>query len=81
MKNKYYWYLMLKNMLKYDITYTKSFGIIKIEERGKIMLEKNKKKIDKSKIFTKIIAAVMAAFMVLSICFTFIYYFVQMMSK
>ncbi len=37
-----------------------------------------KKKIDKSKIATRVIAAVMAALMVLGICFTLIYYLVRM---
>lgn len=37
-----------------------------------------KKKIDKSKIATRIIAGIMAALMVLGICFTLIYYLVKM---
>lgn len=37
-----------------------------------------KKKIDKSKILTKIIAGIMALLMVLGICFTFIYYIIRM---
>ena len=38
----------------------------------------SKKKIDKSKLFGKILAAVMAGLMLLSICFTLIYYLVKM---
>lgn len=37
-----------------------------------------KKKIDKNKIATKIIAATMAFLMVLGICFSFIYYLIRM---
>ena len=37
-----------------------------------------KKKIDKNKIVTRIIAGTMAALMVLGICFTFIYYIIRM---
>ncbi len=37
-----------------------------------------KKKIDKSKILTRVIAAVMAGLMILGICFTFIYYIIRM---
>ena len=37
-----------------------------------------KRKIDKSKIITRIIAGVMALLMVLGICFTFIYYLIRM---
>lgn len=39
---------------------------------------KEKKKIDKTKIITRIIAAAMAVLMVLGICFTFIYYVIRM---
>jgi len=42
------------------------------------MSEKRKKKFDKSKLFTRIIAGVMAAFMVLGICYTLIFY-IQLM--
>lgn len=38
----------------------------------------SKKKIDKSKLFGKILAGVMAGLMLLSICFTLIYYLVKM---
>ena len=38
----------------------------------------SKKKIDKSKIFGRILAGVMAGLMLLSICFTLIYYLVKM---
>ena len=38
----------------------------------------SKKKIDKSKLFGRILAAVMAGLMLLSICFTLIYYLVKM---
>lgn len=38
----------------------------------------SKKKIDKSKLFGKILAAIMAGLMLLSICFTLIYYLVKM---
>ena len=37
-----------------------------------------KKKIDKSKILTRVIAAVMAGLMLLGICFTIIYYIIRM---
>lgn len=37
-----------------------------------------KKKIDKSKVFTKVIAGIMAGLMLLGICFTFIYYLIRM---
>ena len=37
-----------------------------------------KKKIDKSKIITRIIAAIMAGLMVLGMCFTLIYYLIRM---
>lgn len=37
-----------------------------------------KKKIDKSKLFTRILAGIMAGLMVLSICFTVIYYLIRM---
>lgn len=37
-----------------------------------------KRKIDKSKIFGRILAGIMAALMILSICFTFIYYLIRM---
>lgn len=37
-----------------------------------------KKKIDKTKIITRIIAGIMAVLMVLGICFTFIYYVIRM---
>ena len=36
-----------------------------------------KKKIDKSKIVTRVRAAVMAGLMILGICFTFIYYIIR----
>ena len=39
---------------------------------------KEKKKIDKTKIITRIIAATMAVLMVLGICFRFIYYLIRM---
>ena len=68
MKYEYSWYLMLKNILKYDIKYTKK------ESDGKMA----KRKIDKSKIATRIIAAIMAILMVLGICFTLIYYLIRM---
>lgn len=38
----------------------------------------DKKRIDKSKILTRIIAAIMAGLMLLGICFTFIYYIIRM---
>lgn len=38
----------------------------------------SKKKIDKSKLFGRILAAVMAGLMLLSICFTLIYYLIKM---
>lgn len=56
-------------MYKYDIK-----GIIMKESEKKM----EKKKIDKSRLATKIIAAVMAGLMVLGICFTFIYYLIRM---
>lgn len=37
-----------------------------------------KKRIDKSKLFTRILAGIMAGLMILSICFTVIYYLVVM---
>ena len=37
-----------------------------------------KKKIDKSRLVTKIIASIMAILMVLGICFSFIYYIIRM---
>ena len=37
-----------------------------------------KKKIDKSRIITRIIAGIMAVLMILGICFTFIYYIIKM---
>ncbi len=37
-----------------------------------------KKKIDKSKILTRVIAVIMAGLMLLGICFTFIYYIIRM---
>lgn len=39
---------------------------------------KEKKRIDKNKLFTKIIAGIMAILMVLGICFTLIYYLIRM---
>ena len=38
----------------------------------------SKKKIDKSKIFGRILAGVMAVLMLLSICFTLIYYLIRL---
>lgn len=38
----------------------------------------SKKKIDKSKLFGKILAGIMAGLMLLSICFTLIYYLIKM---
>lgn len=38
----------------------------------------SKKKIDKSKLFGRILAGIMAGLMLLSICFTLIYYLVKM---
>ena len=38
----------------------------------------SKKKIDKSKLFGKILAGIMAGLMLLSICFTFIYYLIRL---
>lgn len=38
---------------------------------------KEKKKIDKSKIFTKIMAGLMAILMLFGICMTFIYYLIK----
>ena len=59
---------MLKIIHKYDI-----------KENGKrVMLKMAKKKIDKGKIATRIIAAVMAILMVLGIGFTLIYYLIRM---
>ena len=37
-----------------------------------------KKKFDKSRLFTRIIAAIMAILMILGISFTFIYYLIKM---
>lgn len=42
------------------------------------MSEKKKKKFDKAKFFTRIIAGMMALFMVLGICYTLIFY-IQLM--
>lgn len=61
--------ILLKNSEKYDIKET-------IREREVKKMEK--KKIDKSRLFTRIIAAIMAGLMVLGICFTFIYYLIRM---
>lgn len=41
-------------------------------------MKMEKKKIDKSRLFTRIIAGIMAGLMVLGICFTFIYYLIRM---
>jgi len=41
---------------------------------------KTKKKIDKSKLFIRIIAGMMAGFMVLGICYTVIFYVQLMMA-
>ena len=69
MKNKYYWYILLKNMFKYDIT----------KKQKKVSdLKMSKKKIDQSKLFGKILAGVMAGLMLLSFCITLIYYLVKM---
>lgn len=38
----------------------------------------SKKKIDKSKLFGRILAGIMAGLMLLSICFTLIYYLIKM---
>lgn len=38
----------------------------------------SKKKIDKTKIFGRILAGIMAGLMLLSICFTLIYYLIKM---
>ena len=40
--------------------------------------KKANKKIDKSQLFTKILAAIMAGLMLLSICITLIYYLIRM---
>ena len=40
--------------------------------------KKEKKKIDKSKIITRILAAIMAGLMILGMCFTLIYYLIKM---
>lgn len=69
MKNKYYWYILLKNMFKYDITK---------KQKKERCFKMSKKKIDKSKLFGKILAGIMAVLMLLSICFTLIYYLVKM---
>lgn len=37
-----------------------------------------KRKIDKSKLFGRILAGIMAGLMILSICFTLIYYLIRM---
>ena len=37
-----------------------------------------KKRIDKSKLFTRILAAIMAGLMLLGMCFTLIYYLIRM---
>ena len=59
---------MLKNIHKYDI-----------KKNGKRVIYKMaKKRIDKGKIATKIIAAMMAILMVLGIGFTLIYYLIRM---
>ena len=69
MKNKYYWYILLKNMFRYDIT----------NKRKKVSdLKMSKKKIDKSKLFGRILAGIMAGLMLLSICFTLIYYLIRL---
>ena len=60
---------MLKNTSKYDIT----------KKQKKVSdLKMSKKKIDKSKLLGKILAAIMAGLMLLSICITLIYYLVKM---
>jgi len=41
-------------------------------------MKMNKKKIDKSKLFGRILAAIMAGLMLLSICITLIYYLIRM---
>ena len=61
---------MLKNMFKYDITF-----IITLKKVG---IKMSKKRIDKSKLFTRILAGIMAGLMLLGICFTLIYYLVKM---
>ena len=53
----------------------------KLKEEKKKMKEekkKNRKKIDKMQVATKIIAALMAVFMVVGIGATFIYYIIRM---
>lgn len=40
--------------------------------------KKEKKKIHKSKIITRILAAIMAGLMILGMCFTLIYYLIKM---
>ena len=68
MKCKDYWYLLLKNINKYDI-----------KKNGKrVMFKMAKKRIDKGKLATRIIAAVMAILMILGIGFTLIYYLIRM---
>lgn len=47
-------------------------GISKMKEK------KEKRKIDKSKLFTRIMAAIMAGLMLLGMCFTLIYYLIRM---
>lgn len=37
-----------------------------------------KRKIDKSKLFTRILAGIMAGLMILGMCFTLIYYLIRM---
>jgi len=37
-----------------------------------------KRKIDKSKLFARILAAIMAGLMILGMCFTLIYYLIRM---
>lgn len=44
-------------------------------------VQTQKKRIDKGKIATRIIAGMMAFLMILGICFTFIYYFIRMIQN
>jgi hypothetical protein len=65
---------MLKNTTKYDkLKKWKKEGINEMKDK-----QNTKKRIDKSKLFTRILAAIMAGLMLLGMCFTLIYYLIRM---
>ena len=69
MKTKYYWFSILKNMSNCDIN-----KILKRE----VGIRMSKKKIDKSKIFGRILAGLMAGLMLVGFCISLVYYLIRL---